>query len=132
MARVRGESGSVTAAVMVFPLLLMMVMLVIQFALAYHSKAVLTAAAQDGTRAAQAAAGDVDAGTAEAAAVVADSAGSLIDNLDIDVALSTDGDIVTTSVAGRVVSLVPIPGLRLRVTGTASGPVEQFRPERAP
>ena len=117
---------------MVFPLLLMMVMLVIQFALAFHSKAVLTAAAQDGTRAAQAAAGDIDAGAAEAAAVVAANAANLVDDLDIDVALSPDGDVVTTRVTARVVSLVPIPGLRMRITGSASGPVERFRAERAP
>ena len=54
-----------------------------------------------------------------------------VDALEV-MAVSAMRYVVTTRVTGRVISLVPIPGLRLRVTGTASGPVERFRPERAP
>jgi Flp pilus assembly protein TadG len=113
----------------VFPVVLTLLMLVLQFALAYHGRAVLTAAAQDGNRAAQAAAGDEAAGEDEAAHVVAESAGSLVKDLHIDVDVSPDGREVTTNVSGDVVRLVPIPGLHLHVTASASGPTERFRPE---
>ena len=127
--RLAREQGSTTATVIVFPVVLTLLMLVLQFALAYHGKEVLIAAAQDGTRAAQVAAGDRAAGEREAAAVVDESAASFVRNIDIDVAPSPDGRSVMTRVSGDVVRLLPIPGLRLHITGSASGPTEQFRPE---
>jgi Flp pilus assembly protein TadG len=129
--RLRSEQGSTTATVIVFPVLITLVMLVLQFALAYHGKAVLTAAAQDAARAAQVGGGDVGAGESEAALVVADNASSLVRDVDIDVVLSPDGREVTATVGGDVVRLLPIPGLRLHIEGSASGPTEEFRPEAA-
>jgi Flp pilus assembly protein TadG len=125
------ERGSTTATVIVFPVVLALIMLVLQFALAFHGKQVLTAAAQDGNRAAQAAAGDAAVARTQARELVADDAQSFVHGVDVDVELSPDGQEITTVVAGDVVRLLPIPGLRLHVTGRASGPVEEFRPEDA-
>ena len=130
MAGLRGERGSTTATVIVFPALLTLLMVVLQFALAFHGKAVLTAAAQDATRAAQLAGGDEAAGRTEAELVVAESGTTVIRDLDIDVTLSPDGREVTTTVAGTVMRLLPIPGLQLHIAGSASGPTEEFRAER--
>lgn len=123
------ERGSTTATVIVFPVVLLLLMLVLQFALAFHAKAVVTAAAQDGNRAAQLAAGDQIAGEHEATAVVAESASSLLRDVRVDVDVAADGREVTTTVDGDVVRLLPIPGLRLQVQASASGPTETFRPE---
>jgi Flp pilus assembly protein TadG len=125
----RDERGSTTATVLVFPVVLTLIMLVLQFALAFHGKQVVTAAAQDGNRAAQAAAGDTAVARRQAGEVISEDARSFVHAVDIDVALSPDGEEITTVVAGDVVRLLPIPGLHLHVTGRASGPVEEFRPE---
>jgi len=124
----RSEDGSVTATVIVFPTLLLLVLLVVQFALAYHARNVVTAAAQDAARAAEHAQGDVTAGRQAGNAVIDDDARHLLDNVTVDVS-SPDGTTVAVTVAGDVATLMPIPGFHPHVTGHAGGPIEQFRPE---
>lgn len=116
------ERGEVTTTTLVFPALLFVILVAVQFALAYHAKTVVTAAAQDATRAVQAEGGTSGDGTAVAEAFVEDNASRLLD----EVAVSVDADraSVRVEVSGRVASVVP--GLRLRVRGAASGPTERF------
>lgn len=128
-ARCDGARGSVTVTVTVFPVVILLVLLVFQLALAYYAKLVVVAAAQDGLRAAQVQQGDVAAGEKVAREVVAESSGNLLSALSVRV---TSGDPLTSRVTGDVAAIVPIPGLRLTVEGSAAGPVERFRPQGAP
>ena len=122
------EQGSVTATTLVFPVLLLLVLLVVQFALAYHAKTIVTAAAQDAARATERNAGDLAAGRAAAQQVLDDDARNLLGHSRIDVTVDA-GDNVTARVTAQVTALIPIPGLRLEVSGRAGGPTERFRPE---
>ena len=97
----------------------------VQFALAYHAKAVATAAAQDGARQAQVESGAASAGRVVAARFVADNAPRLLQ--DVTVVVDSDGETVRVEVRGRVAGVVP--GLDLHVSGVADGVVERFRNE---
>lgn len=123
--RGRDDCGEVTTTTLVFPALLFVILVSVQFALAYHAKSVLTAAAQDGTRAAQAYGATPSEGQRVAADFVQQNGSRLVDGVAVDVA--ADADAVTVRVRGQVASVVP--GLRLTVEGRASGPVERFRSE---
>ena len=118
------ERAEVTTTVLVMPLLLFMVFGVVQFALAAHAKAVVTAAAQDGARAAQALEAPPGTGEAVANEFVAAHANTLLN--DVSVAVSADGSKVHVEVSGEVTAVVP--GITLRVRGVADGPIEKFRP----
>lgn len=124
-ARARDERGEITSTTLIFPVLLVVILMSVQFALAYHAKSVATAAAQDGARAAQAEDGTVDAGRAEAVSFVADNASRLL--RDVTVTVDADNDTVHVEVQGYVAGVVP--GLEMHVTGVADGPVERFRNE---
>jgi Flp pilus assembly protein TadG len=121
-----GERGAATTAlVLILPVVLLTVMIVVQFALAYHARQVLTAAAQDAAFAATASGASPDAATNTAQHVV-DSAGSgLVHDVVIQVSGDTDG--VRVEVTATVASVVP--GLDLTVSGASAAPTERFRPE---
>ena len=117
-----------TATVVMVPVVLMAVLFVVQFGLAYHARQVLAGATQDGA----AAAARLDAGPADGAAL----AGQLIDaaagNLLADIAVSSDrsNDTVTVRASGRVVSVLPmVDGITVRAASTAK--VETFDPQGA-
>ncbi|MGK2959555.1 MAG: TadE family protein [Acidimicrobiales bacterium] len=119
-----GERGEVTTTVMVVPLFLFMVFGVVQFGLAAHAKAVVTAAAQDGARAAQALDAPPGAGESAARGFVATHANTLLH--DTSVVVDANGSTVHVEVTGQVNAVVP--GITLRVRGVADGPIEKFRP----
>ena len=123
--RVADERGEVTTTTLVFPALLFVILVSVQFALAYHAKSVLTAAAQDGARAAQAEGSTRSEGQRVASEFVRAHAPRLVEDVVVDVA--GDADRVTVEVRGEVASVVP--GLHLSVAGRAAGPVERFRAE---
>jgi len=119
------ERGSITTeVVIIIPVVVLLLMLVLQFALYYHGANVATAAAQDGLRASRVEEGSPSAGQARAREIVAHSAGSLFD--DLHVTTSRNGHAVRVEVTGTVASL--LPGVHLRVTRVAEGPVEEFLP----
>ena len=118
------ERGEVTSTTLVFPALLLVILVAVQFALAYHAKTIVTAAAQDATRAAQAENAAPGEGKAVGEAFVAANASRLLE--DVVVMVDAERDRVHVEVSGRVASVVP--GLHLRVRGAASGPTERFVP----
>ena len=127
--RARADDGSVSVTVTVFPLVMLLILLVLQLALAYYGKLVVVAAAQDGLRAAQVQAGDAAEGEQVARDVVSSNTGTLLSGVSVRV---TGGEALTSRVTADVATIVPIPGMRFTVEGTAAGPVERFRPEVAP
>lgn len=117
-----------TSTVLVFPVLLLVILLAVQFALAFHAKTVVTAAAQDAARAAQARTGTPERARVVGQTFVSDNASTLLHQ--VNVAVRSDGDTVRVEVRGTVTAVVP--GLHLRVAGTADGPLERFRPQGRP
>ena len=119
------RGAATTALVLILPVVLLTVMVVVQFALVYHARQVVTAAAQDAAFAATASGASPDTATNTAQHVV-DSAGSALVH-DVVVQVSGDTDDVRVQVTATVASVVP--GLDLTVSGTSAAPTERFRPE---
>ena len=121
-----GEDGAATTAlVLVLPVVLFTVMVVVQFALAFHARQVVTAAAQDAALAATAQGASPDTADTTARHVL-DAAGRGLLH-EPTVAVTADTDQVRVTVKGTVASVVP--GLELTVTGSSDSPVERLRPQ---
>ena len=121
----RSEAGAATTEfVIIVPALMLLIMLVIQFALYYHAANVATAAAQDSVRAARIENGSAGAGQARAHELL-DHAGDSVFT-SVSVQTSRGGRSVRAQVDGTVISV--IPGLHLQVSRSADGPIEQFLP----
>jgi Flp pilus assembly protein TadG len=129
--RTRDEAGTTAAqGVLIFPALLLIIMLVFQFALYFHARAVVEAAAQDGAAAMRRADGTTAGGREAADATLASLSPDLLNNRTVVV--DRTATTATVSVSGRVVALVP--GFKLFVNETAAGPVERYvpLPQRSP
>ena len=118
----QSERGDTTVqSVALVPLTLLLIFAIIQFAVAWYAKSALTAAAEDGLRAAQ-----TNTTTATAAASQSATANAgFVDQLRITD--TTTADRLTVTVRGVVPGA--FPGLHWTITGTATGPLEQFRPQ---
>ena len=127
MRRDRRERGEVTTAVVLIPVVLVMVMVVIQMALVFHARSVITAAATDAARAAQAEGGTEGDGQAVARQLLAGSE-SLVSGTTIDVDRSSGR--VAVTIDAHVVSL--IPGWTLSISAHSEGPIEEFRTGTTP
>lgn len=125
----RDDRGSATAELAVAtPLLLLMLMLIVQFALWSHASHVAQAAAAQGLGAARTVAGTGADGTREASELLAQLAGGpLADPL---VETTRDATSVTVAVSGTVTPVVPF--LVLPVRAVAVGPVERFTSDERP
>lgn len=111
-------------AVLIFPALLFILMLIIQFALYAHAASVAEAAAQEAAAVARRADGSQAGGAATANTTLATLGPKMLTNRSVSVDRSATT--ATVTITGRVVSLVP--GVSLQVRETAQGPVERFVP----
>lgn len=112
-----------TATVVMIPVVLLAVLFVVQFGLAYHARQVLAGAAQDGAAAAARTDASPSEGVALAQALLDGAAGNLLDDTSVDVETGTNT--VTVRAEGQVVSLLPfLDGLTVRASATAK--VESF------
>ena len=110
------------------PVVLLAMLLVVQFALAYYARTVMAGAAQDGASAAARQNATRDEGIALTNSLVEDSAGSLLDSHTVTA--TATGDVITVEVQGEAVSLLPFFGtITVRASGSAR--VEQFEPQGA-
>ena len=120
----RGEAGvSTLEAVLVFPALLLLLMLIIQFALWYHASDLATAAAQDGTRAARVQGATASDGAAEANQLLDQTGRSILQGRQVLVERTRD--VTRVEVRGTCIELVPF--LHLTVHAVAESPTERFR-----
>lgn len=124
--RRRDERGATAQAVVVFPALLFVIMLIIQFALWAHAVSVAEAAAQDGAAVARRVDGTKTGAEAAANQSLASLGPQMLTTQNVVATRSATEASVT--VTGKVISLVP--GISLKVHETASGPVERFVPEQ--
>ncbi len=110
-------------AVVIVPLTLLLIFGIVSFAIASYTKTALTAAAEDGLRHTQT---NPDQPAEPAAAASAATNAGFVDDLAITTNRTTTGQL-TVIVTGKVPGA--FPGLRWTITGTATGPLETFRPQ---
>lgn len=119
-----GERGSVSIElVILLPALFALMFLGMQAALFYHARTTAIAAAQEGARAAGAEQGNEAAGTAAANDFITEAGGN-------DVLTNTSATASRTSTTATVTvtgfSLSVIPGWKVRITQSATVPVERL------
>ena len=128
-ARVQRERGEVTATVLMVPAIILTVLFVVQFALAYYARSVLAGAAYDGATAGARRGSTPAAGAALTDELLAQSARALLSSHDATARV--EGDRVVVAVKARVVSLVPfVRGITVRAD--ASARQETFAAQGAP
>jgi hypothetical protein len=116
---------SVVEAVITLPVLILLTLLVVQWALVWHGRHVAEAAAQDGLRAGRGYQASASSGRSEAECYLRAVAPRLLTSPQVDV--SRSATTVTVHVRARVLSLIPaVDGIG--VEETASGPVERYVP----
>lgn len=120
-----GERGAVSAELVVAtPLLLLLVLAVVQFALWQHAIHVAGAAAQEGARSARIEGGSAAAGQARAEELLGRLGRTTV--LDSHVAVWRDSERARVEVHGYASAVLPF--LRLPVQASSEGPLERFRP----
>lgn len=113
---------------LIVPLVLVTMLFVVQFALAYYARTVVAGAAQDGASAGARRDSSAAAGAALAESLAEEGAGALLTSHSSSA--STDGDVVSVTVEGEVVSLLPFVGT-ITVKATSSARVEEFEAQGA-
>lgn len=122
--RARSDHGSVSVPIVfLMPTLFAVMFLGMQAALYYHARSVAIAAAQEGAREAGGEYGTRDNGIRVATDFLADAGGK-----DVMTGTSVTGSRTATTATVTVtgLSLSVIPGWRVRVTQSASVPVERL------
>jgi len=123
------DRGEVTATVILVPVVLIALLFVVQFSLAYYARVVLAGAAQDGAVAGARQDSSAAVGAALSDQLISESGSSLLASHSSTGA--STGDTVTVTTTGEVVSLLPFFGT-ITVTATGSARVEQFEPQGSP
>ena len=117
-----GDAGAGAAElVIVTPLLMLLILGVIQFALAEQAQHAAQAAASQALAATRVQDGTTGAGAAQAATVLAQEGGSLTAPA---VSITRTATQATVTITGGVQTL--IPGIHLHVSATVAGPVEEW------
>lgn len=115
-----------TELVVVFPAVLLMILLTLQFGLYLHAAQIAEAGAQEAVESAQGERGAAREGEAAARRLLRSLGALAAPRVDVD----RTGTTVTARVSGHAQRLVP--GVSLEILATAQGPVERFVPETAP
>ena len=110
------------------PVVLLAVLLVVQYGLAYYARHVVAGVAHDAAAAAAREHASPGDGAALAEQLIGEGAGSLLTSHQATA--SSDGSTVTVTVTGHVVSLFPLFGT-ITVTATGTAAVETFHPQGA-
>jgi Flp pilus assembly protein TadG len=117
-----GERGSTTVEfVVLVPLMVLLLMVVVQFGVYFHTCAVVTTAARHGADDARVFTGTAEAGAAATEQFLDQAAGALRDR---GVTVDRSPTEVTITVTGEVVSLIPFASFPVAVTVHA--PVERI------
>ena len=113
----------------IIPVVVLAMLFVVQFSLAYYARQVLAGAAHDGAAAGARQDATPEAGAALTEQLINESGNALLD-LHSTTA-STDGETVTVIASGEVVSLLAFFGT-ITVSASASAKVESFDPQGPP
>ncbi|MCI0686313.1 MAG: pilus assembly protein [Sporichthyaceae bacterium] len=125
----RDRGDTLVEAILITPIMFFIVLVVIQFALWYHARQIVTAAAQEATRVARVATATPDqvaqAGQDRAYAFVETLGGGTV----ADPSVQVDRTATTVTVQVEASTLTIVPGLDLRATARSVSPVERFEPD---
>lgn len=121
-AYARDGGYSIVEAVITLPVLIMMVMFVVQYALLWHGRHVAEAAAQNGLRDARGYQANAAAGERSASDYLRQVAPNLLTRPQVNA--NRDDTTVTVTVRATVLSIVPFGDFT--ISETAAGPVERF------
>ncbi|MDG4864415.1 TadE/TadG family type IV pilus assembly protein, partial [Streptomyces sp. T-3] len=110
-----------TQLVLIVPVLLLILLLIVQFAMAWHAQHIAQAAAARALAAARVQEGGAGAGQTQAQRTVAALGGRVLVAPQVQVRRTA----TTASVRVEATVIEVVPGLHLRVTGSAQGPVER-------
>ena len=113
-----------TELVLVVPMLLLIALLTVQFALFWHASHVAQFAAQRALAAARVEDGSATGGRDQARRSLAALGSRVLTTPSVTVRRSPTR--TTVRVDGTVMRVVPVPGLVLHASGTASGPTERI------
>ncbi|MFF4602730.1 TadE/TadG family type IV pilus assembly protein [Streptomyces sp. NPDC001339] len=123
LRRLRDDRGSAsTQLVLVVPVLLLLVLLIVQFALVWHARHIAQFAAQRALAAARVKDATAADGRAQARRSLAVLGSRILAAPSVAVDRTTAQ--TTARVGGTVIAVVP--GLALHASGTASGPTEKI------
>jgi hypothetical protein len=114
----------VIEAVLIIPVLMLVLLVIVQFALWAHAAQVTQLAASEGDRTARSFGGGIPAGITQARSVLRGS-GSALGSSQVTATL-LPGDQAEMSVSGHALSI--LPGVTLPVSSVQVGPVQEFRP----
>lgn len=118
-----GDGFSTLEAVIVIPVLVIVTMLAVQFAMLYHGRNVASAAARDGLRVARAYQATGPQGAADCTQYLDVVAGKMLS--EPTCTATRTATTVTVTVHATVMSVVPFGSYH--VDETATGPVEAFK-----
>jgi hypothetical protein len=117
------ERGSVTAELLIAtPVLFLLVLSVVQFALFEHASHIAEAAAEQGLAAGRVSNGTAAAGNAAATGLLGQVGNAVLH----DATVTTDREVATTTVTVSGVAEAVLPGFTLPVKVVASGVTERF------
>jgi Flp pilus assembly protein TadG len=112
--------------VIVVPVVILALMMVVQFSLAYYARQVLAGATQDGAVAAARQGSNPTAGQVLADQLIDEAAHNLL--ASHTTSATGSGTTVTVTATGKVVSLLPFFG-SITVRGAGSAHIEEFDPQ---
>jgi Flp pilus assembly protein TadG len=126
----RGDRGAGAAEVVIaVPLLMLIILLIVQFAVWEHAVSVAQATAQEALASARVQGGSAADGQQRAAQVLSQVGDAVL--VDPQVSVTRTAVTVTVQVHATAERVFPFPGLSFPVTVTVTGPVERFVPETA-
>lgn len=115
--------------VIAVPLLMLIILLIVQFAVWEHAAGVAQATAEEALAAARVQGGSAAAGQQRAAQVLGQIGSAVLTGPVVSVGRTAATATVRVHAAAERV--VPLPGLSFPVTVTVTGPVERFVPDSA-
>jgi Flp pilus assembly protein TadG len=126
----RGDRGAGAAEVVIaVPLLMLIILVIVRFAVWEHAVSVAQATAQEALAAARVQGGSAAAGQQRAAQVLSAVGSAVLVHPQVSVARTAVT--ATVQIHATAERVVPFPGLSLPVTVTVTGPVERFVPDTA-
>jgi Flp pilus assembly protein TadG len=125
--RWRGDRGAgAVEMVIAVPLLMLLILLIVQFAIWVHASAVAQATAEEALAAARIQGGTAAAGQQRAVQVLGQIGSSVLVSPHVQVTRTAGS--ATVQITGTAEGVLPVPGLSLPVHITVTGPVERFVP----
>ena len=127
----RGDRGAGAAEIVIaVPLLMLLILLIVQFAIWAHASSVAQATAEEALATARVQGGSAAAGQQRAQQVLGQIGRAVL--VSPQVSVTRSAVTATVQVTGTAEEVLPVPGLAFPVHVTVTGPVERFVPATEP